>query len=60
MFKIAGIVIEDGVYMESITNCDGDPYIEARDLGVVHGYITKGEENEVIAVIDDNGNIQEV
>lgn len=60
MYKIVGIIIKDGVRVAHDIRCNTDPFIKATNMGFTHGWITKGQSNEIIAVINDDGTIQEV
>lgn len=60
MYKITGIIWVDGDMVVSSIRCNSDPYVKASKMGFTHGWIEKGGECQLIAVIDDDGNIQEV
>ena len=60
MYKIVGIIEENGVKVAHNIRCNTDPFIKASNMGFTHGWITKGQSDEIIAIINDDGTIYEV
>ena len=59
MSRVVG-VINDGSFRVVDTEVNEDPYVYVTENSIINGFITFGDEVVATALIDYDGNIQEV
>lgn len=62
MYRITGVRMTYGKYKIESIETDGDPYGVVSDKNITHGWVQEVsvQGDNLIAIIDDDGGIQEV